>query len=179
VTRLLVLVAGVAGSLILMGWASADSSARTLRNHRTVPPIPAVVLTKAQLEAEAKNLREPFYWAGAEKGYEYEFRRTASDDVYLRYLPSGVKAGAPGAKYLIVARYPVKHAFAHLKRQARGNDIAGPRGSIIFVDPQHPTDVFMAFRAVNYEIEIYFHRPATALAIAKSGNVRRVKASGA
>jgi hypothetical protein len=112
-------------------------------------------MSAALLKAETEHLGQPIYWAGSVKGYSYEFSRTSNGAVYVRYLPRGVRAGARGAEFLIVAAYRFPGAYAGLKRVAGSRAIAGPGGSIIFVRPTDP-------------------RPAVAMAVAESGKVRPV-----
>jgi len=75
---------------------------------------------------------------------------------------------------LLVATYPFPHAFAALKKQADGNAVAGPDGSIIYVNPHDPKSVLMAFPKVDYQVEIWDARPAVALATAESGDIRPI-----
>jgi hypothetical protein len=168
--RLVVLAVGVAGSLILAGASGAKGGPPP----PTTTAIAPVLLNTPQLKAEAKLVGQPFYWAGWEKGYTYEFRRTTRNDIFVRYLPHGVPAGDPGRKYLIVATYPLRGAFAELKRYAHGKDVPGPHGSILYVNPSDSRSVFIAFPHVNYEIEIYDHQSSVALAVAQSGKVQPV-----
>jgi hypothetical protein len=135
------------------------------------------LMTRARVTAQSKALGTSIYWAGPRAGYRYEFWRVPrlpNGRLFVRYLPDGVRAGADGARYLIVGTYPVPGAFAVLKKQAKGTATAGPDGSIVFVRPKDPKSVLMAFPNVDYEIEIYDPSSAVALAIAKSGKIRPV-----
>jgi len=132
-----------------------------------------VVMSPAQLRAEARLLGQPIYWAGAKKGYEYEFQRTSIGYVYVRYLPRGTAAGDTG-NFLTIAMYPFKGAFKGVKATGKGNATAGPGGSILYVRPNHLGSVLMAFHGVPYEIEVYDPRPAKSVAVARSGRVRPV-----
>ena len=130
-----------------------------------------IVMTAANLAAEARILQQPIYWAGPQQGYNYEFTRTTKGFLYVRYLPSGVKPGAPGAKFLIVATYPTVGAYAKLNKEAKGKAVAGPAGSLVYVNPQYTKSVLMAFPGVDDEIEVYAPKPADALATAESGKI--------
>ncbi len=136
--------------------------------------IAPVALSAAGLGREAKHTGKPIYWAGPRKGFSYEVRRTTKGDVYLRYLPKGVHAGAPGASYLTVATYPFVGAFDVLKKLANGKGIAGPRGSIVYIRPNDPKSVLIAFPGLDYQIEVYDPRASIAASVAKSGRVRPV-----
>ena len=79
---------------------------------------PALV-SQAQLEGLAGSLDHPIYWAGPKKGYSYELTRLTGDRTYVRYLPTGVRAGDPRASYLVVGTYAQPGSFANLKRASK------------------------------------------------------------
>lgn len=134
-------------------------------------PYGAVLVNAPELEARARKLATTIYWAGPRDGYSYEFwhPRFSFAPHYVRYVPEGACNG----KFLVVATYPLPHAFDVLKEQANGKEIAGPDGSII-VDESPATSVYLAFPNVDAEVEIYDRHPGVALATAKSGDIRPV-----
>jgi hypothetical protein len=135
------------------------------------------LLTPTRLAAQSEALQTSIYWDGPREGYRYELWRLPNANVFVRYLPEGVTAGANSTNYLIVATYQVPDAFAVLKERANGNAIAGPGGSIVLVDRRRgfkSTSVYVAFPNVDYEIEIYDPSPAVALATAESGDIQPV-----
>ena len=119
-----------------------------------------------------KILQTSVYWAGPEKRFNYEFRRTTHGYLFVRYLPTGVRAGDPRARFLIVATYPLAGAYAKLKKSAHGKAIQGPGSSIVVVRPSDRRSVLIAWPSVPYEVEIYDPHPPVALATALSGRVR-------
>jgi hypothetical protein len=131
-------------------------------------------LTANRLKAEGLSIGQPVYWAGTRPAVRYEFWRTTNGRIFVRYLTKPNKAGAKGAKWLVVATYPWGQAYKALKKQAKGAGIKGPNGSIIWVRPTDPKSVLMAWPKVPYEVEIYDPRPAVALATARSGDVKTV-----
>ena len=162
-SRLFLICVGAALALAACG--GADTNAVSSGNE-------AVLMTPARLKSEASFLGQPIYWAGPRKGYEYEFQRTATGYVYVRYLAQGLPAGAAG-KFLTVATYPFIGAFKGVKAAGKGKAFAGPGGSIIYVRPD-PTSVLVAFPGIDYEIEIYDPSPLVARLTAESGRVRAV-----
>jgi hypothetical protein len=135
-------------------------------------------LSADELMAEAKAIETPIYWAGPVDGDSYELTRTTQGYLYIRYLPHGTPVGATGSKFLIVATYPRTGASGALKdwqkEKTGSGTIAGPDGSIVFVDPSDAKTVVVAFPNVDYEIEIYAPGHGQALAIAESGKIRPV-----
>jgi hypothetical protein len=166
-----VVLAAVAGIIvwIAVGGSSSSSPATT-----TASPIAPVALSASGLQTLAKTVPQPIYWAGPQSGKLYELTRTTTGNVYIRYLPPGVKAGAPGAKYLIVATYPFANAFHALQAVANGKQISIPGGGIAVVSTSDPKSVHLAWPGVRYQIEVFDPSPATARSVAVSGTVRPV-----
>jgi hypothetical protein len=102
----------------------------------------------------------------------YELTRTTAGKVYVRYLPFGVKAGAPKADYLTVATYPFAAAYEALQKVAGGQEKTVPGGGIALVDAGHPQSVHIAFPGVDYQLEVYHPSPQRALTDALSGDVQ-------
>lgn len=120
-----VVAAAVAG---VAAWAIARNSSSDSRA-RTVQPIAPVALSASGLAALAHTVGQPIYWAGPRSHYLYELHRTPDGNVYIRYLPPGVDAGAQGNGYLTVATYPFKDAFAALRNVKSGEHISIPAGA--------------------------------------------------
>jgi hypothetical protein len=130
-----------------------------------------VAFSKARLAKQPNIIDQPIYWAGPKKGYHYEFWRLKNDQVYVRYLPQNVKAGAPGKKYLIIGTYPFANAYHALKKQSHGRVTKGPNGSIIWTSSSDPHSVYIAWPGRRYQIEVYDPKASTAAAIAANGDV--------
>jgi hypothetical protein len=139
-----------------------------------IPIDTPVLLSASEMKAASKLLRQPIYWHGPRKGYHYEFTHTTSGYSYVRYLPHGVRAGDPRAKFLIVATYPYPGAYAALKKYAHGKVSSGPNGSIYYAQPGHKQSVYIAWPKVDFEIEVYDPKPAVSRSIAASGKVKPV-----
>ena len=112
-----------------------------------------------ELESLAGELDHPIYWAGARQGYTYELSRTTSGNVFIRYLPPGVKVGDPRASFLTVGTYPFPGAFdAVTKPPGTAGSAATIRladGGIGVVDGSYPKSIHVAYPGVNYQIEVY------------------------
>jgi hypothetical protein len=124
----------------------------------------------AALKSLAGSLGHPIYWAGAKKGYTYELNRNPNGSLFIRYLPPGVHVGAKQS-YLSVATYPFQDALAAIQRVAnqkgqRAIKLAG--GGLAVFNPKIPTDVHLAYRGSNYQVEVF--DPA--------GKTRQIVASG-
>src|SRR5204863_475565 len=58
----------------------------------SVLAVPEIV-APSRLHALAATLGHPLYWAGTNPGMRYELTRAARGNVFIRYLPAGVKVG--------------------------------------------------------------------------------------
>lgn len=162
----LAVVVGIVVWVIVGGGGSSSTSPN-------VTPIAPIALSASGLKTLARTVPQPVYWAGPQSGRLYELSRTSNGNVYIRYLPPGVKAGAPAAKYLAIATYPLKNALQVLNANANGNGVSIPHGGIAIVDPKNPKDVRLAYPGVAYLLEIY-DPSGNARSIAVSGGVRPV-----
>jgi hypothetical protein len=129
----------------------------------------------ADLKALAVTLGHPIYWAGPKPGYTYELTNTANGDVFIRYLPRGVKPGAPKAAYLTVATYPFPGAFTALeKTRGSASAIKLAHGGIAVVDTGYRKSVHVAWRGVGYQVEVYDPSPRTSRRVVASGLIKPV-----
>jgi hypothetical protein len=124
--------------------------------------------------ARASAVGQPFYWAGPKKGFHYEFQRLSNDNIYVRYLPKGVPAKGKPGKLLIIATYPMSHAYTRLIKGAGGRGVAGPHGSFVWVRTGAPQSVYVTWPHVPYEVEVYNPNPRKSARIAESGEVSPV-----
>jgi hypothetical protein len=167
-----IIVAAVVVGVIAWLVVSRDNSSKP--SSATVAPIAPVALSASGLATLAGTVRQPIYWAGSKEGYLYELRRSTDGTVDIRYLPPGVNAGAPDAKYLAVATYPFPGAFAALKNVTDGRLVSIPGGGIALIASTYKKSVHIAYPNVNYQMEVYDPTPGRALAVARSGAVQPV-----
>ena len=167
------LILGVAAALILAACGGSSTPLVETRGNGPTLGNEPVLLSPAQLRAEAALLGQPIYWAGPRKGYEYEFQRRSNGYAYVRYLQPGLLAGATG-KFLTIATYPFAKAFKGVEKASHGSATGGPGRSIVYVRPDNSGSVLMAWPGVPYEIEVYAPRGAVSAATALSGRVRPV-----
>jgi len=173
-------VIALAAAAGLLAWVVIDRGGNS--SNPAVPTASAslgdhigpIGLSAQGLATLAHALKKPIYWAGPKAGYTYELTRTRDGKIYVRYLPSGVKVGDRRANFLIVATYPYAHAFRALKAISNGKGVTLPDGGFALPDPNYPKSVHLAYRGVNYEVEVYDPSPAQSQAAALSGQVQPV-----
>jgi hypothetical protein len=138
----------------------------------TVSPVGPVIVAPKALKTASVLLHHAVYWAGALKGFSYELTVTSNARFYVRYLPAGVKAGDKRANFLTVGTYPVANAYAVTKTAAKGKGdvtVQTQGGGIGFFNTDRPTNVYVAYPNVDYQIEVFSPSAARALNIAEKG----------
>jgi hypothetical protein len=131
-----------------------------------------------ELKSLAVRLGHPIYWVGQGPDMTYELTRTRGGSVYLRYLPPGVRVGDRRPSYLTIGTYPQKGAFEILKATAAKNrvkTISVENGGLAFVDRKHPTSAYVAYPAVDFQIEVYDPAPGQARQLVTSGQIAPVR----
>ena len=159
----------------VIGGGDNNSSSSSRQTPASGTPTGHIGLTVQGLLDMQATLRQPIYWAGPKPGYTYEFTREANGRVFVRYLPPGIKVGAPGGGYLVIATYPFPDTFKILRDGAKGAGFTVPGGGFGVVDSGYAKSVHMAFPGVDYQIEVYDPSPARALEVASSGRVAPVR----
>jgi len=130
--------------------------------------------TPRDLRTFAGTVDIPVYWAGTRSGSTYELTETDKGNIFVRYLPQGVKVGDRRPNYTTIGTYPYKDAYSTLQKVGarKGSRLQRvPGGGIVVVSSQNPKSVYMAFPRQNYQVEIYDPSAQRALRLATSGRV--------
>jgi hypothetical protein len=182
--RLLAAVAAVAIAVGVVAWLivrgggttkSPTTTTSAVTTTSSVTPLGPVAATQATLVTFAEALKRPIYWAGPVPGDTYEFTETTAGNIYVRYLPKGVKVGDPRAAFRVVGTYPYANALAALEGIAGKSGQHLPGGGIVVPSAGYPKSVHMAYPGVAYEIEVFDPVPGHARAIALSGQVQPIR----
>jgi hypothetical protein len=133
-----------------------------------------VATSRVRLEKLAAALGRPIYWLGALAGARLELTRTADGRVYVLYLPSAVPPGTQ-TPYLTIATYPLAQGLAlttAASREAGMVRIPLPNGAVAFFSRSRPTNVYVAFRGVGEQIEVFAPAAGRARSSQRSGSGR-------
>lgn len=179
-TILLMLVAFLAGSILTYSFTSSSTPA-PIEQTSTFTDITAgkVALTETELIAAVQKLGVDVYWAGPVKGAKYTLAVPADGQAYVRYLPDGQGLTDTNPNYVVIATYSTTDAFK--ATQAAGNQSNGVtfiniEGAAVYYNKDTPTNVYVAYPNLNYQIEIFDPIASAALDIAsKQGALRKVK----
>jgi hypothetical protein len=170
-------VIAIAVAAGVIAWVVVDSQSSTSSSAPTTAVVTkrvVVAMSPEGLKNLSAALHHPIYWVGTKSRYTYEVTETPNGNIYVRYLPPGVKVGNDKPNYLIIGTYPFQGSFAALKRTAHGNELKLPGGGIAVVDQAYPKSVHLSWPGVDFQVEVYDPSPQRSLSIALSGNVRPV-----
>ena len=175
--QLTVLVVAVAAVALVVTWLAAQ-------NEGTRSAIPGVnagpkLVSQAQLEAFAKTLDRPLYWAGPKDGYSLELTQAGGSRIFVRYLPKGTEAGDPRAAFLTVGTYAWPRSFAYLKQaKAREGAVSTRLGhhGLAVIDRRKPTSVYFGYPDADYQVEVFAPSEETARTLALTGRITPVDA---
>ncbi len=171
-----VIVIAVIGGIvawILIDRSGSDSSVPTTTT-ASVDTLGPKIVSASGLSKEAGSLGQPVYWAGDVPGMRIEFSRITNGNAYVRYLPAGVNAGDPRAKFLIVATYPFPGAYDALKKVSNGKAVDVKGGGLALVSEGNAKSVHVAYPGVDYQMEVFHPSAARAIGVATSGDVQPV-----
>src|SRR4051794_7181434 len=143
------------------------------------PGLPAVLLDQSSLKNYASGQSGPIYWVGARDKRSYEVTRTGDGSTYIRYLPTGVKAGDPRPEFLTVGSYPNSNATQAVEQAggAKGNTVLKVQGGGEAVaNLTNPgRSIYLAYPKSNVLIEVWDPKPGRSLDLVRAGAVIPVR----
>jgi hypothetical protein len=123
-------------------------------------------------------LTQPIYWAGSKGGQQYELTKSGDGRVWIRYLPTSAKIGEQSTPYLTIGTYPVANAFAATQAAAKsGVRIPVGKGAIAFYSSARPTNVYIAYKGSDYQIEVFDPSAKTAHDLVATRKVQLIPGS--
>jgi hypothetical protein len=179
-TALLTIAAFLVGSALTYAF-TANSEPAVEVSASTFAEISSgkVLLTEKELISAVQQLGVDVYWAGPVEGAKYTLSAPAEGQVYVRYLPNGEGLKDTKANYVVIATYATSDAFT--ATQAAGNQTNGvtfinTQGAAVFYSKDAPTNVYVAYPNIDFQVEVFSPIAQTALDIAsKQGALRLVK----
>jgi len=165
-------VAIAAGLGVWLGTRGSDHPGRIVASQGPTGK-QAVPITATGLETLATVLKRPIYWAGPMRSKTYELTQPADGRLLLRYLPAGTAVGSPAAE-LTIGTYQVPDALADVERSAAGAHavrLAVSGGGVAFYSRSRPTNVYLAFPGLPYQIEVFDPDAAQAKSLVLAGKI--------
>jgi hypothetical protein len=164
----LAIVAAVVVWLIVKGDGTGDKPAG--------PSSSASAATLSTIRALPGELEHDVYWAGERSANTYELTEVQGN-IFIRYLPPGIRVGDPRPDYLTIGTYPAARAYSVLSRRARQRGNRSRRavgGGIAVWSDRRPQSVYLAYPRANIQVEVYDPSSARARWLATSGAVEPI-----
>lgn len=133
-----------------------------------------VALTESELTSAVKTAGGLVYWIGPSAGAKYTFNRVSEGQSFIRYLPGGTGLADTAENYRIIATYEDSTAYETMQKAAKlesGVSTTNPDGSIVFYQKASPLHVYLAFKNLGYQIEIFDPTPGEALKLATTPGI--------
>jgi hypothetical protein len=136
------------------------------------------IVPPARLHALAATLGHPLYWAGTHPGMRYELTEAAGGNIFIRYLPAGVKVGDRRPGFLTIGTYPDGRAFAHTRAAAKrpgavAMNLAG--AGIAVYNRKQPTSVYFVYPGTDVQVEVFHPNARLATRLVLGGQVVPIK----
>ena len=155
-----VLVAGVV--IFISPFGTKHRPATTVPGASGVTQPRTIVVTEGGLAEFAKKYRHPVYWVGAAMGADYEITTSPDGRVFVRYLAASTPVDSPKPT-LSVGTYPLPRAFeataATAKKKGFVRIKTRPNAIAIYLRTR-PTNIYVALRGVDLQIELFDPKPA-------------------
>jgi len=154
---------------------AATATPSTSGNSASVAIAP-VALTAERLKRMTASFTQPVFWVGAVPGVRYELSRTKDGNVFVRYLPPGVRAGQRG-QFLTVGTYPFPNAYSAAEVTVRQSGVRWQRlsdGALASYRQTQPNNIYLAYPNIDYKIQLYDASPAEARQLVATGRVQPI-----
>jgi hypothetical protein len=138
-----------------------------------------VALTEQQLIQLVNEAQVNAYWVGPLAGASYALTITADNQVFVKYLPDGNGLDDLKPEYRVIATYPEAAAYDITRAagtQSTAISFINSDGAAVFYSKDRPTNVYVAYAGIPFEIEVFDPDAATALDFATTpGSVSKIK----
>jgi hypothetical protein len=128
-----------------------------------------VCLSEKELRKLVTEQKVNAYWAGPVSNATYSLNTTSVGQVFVRYVLKGQNCDSETKEFRVIATYAVAGAYDSTKAagsQSNGVSLANADGSIVYFNKDVPTNVYVAYPGIDYQIEIYDPNPKDAVTIA-------------
>jgi hypothetical protein len=169
----LIATTALISSLITFGIANQFSPQLADRTTLSAQTSGGVCLTEGELKNVISENKIQAYWTGPLKDATYSINSATAGQVFIRYIPKGEECGSTAASFRVIATYAEADAFSATQQagnQAEGVSLANTDGSVVYFNKNAPSNVYVAYPGIDYQIEIYDPNPKTAVTLATTSN---------
>ena len=133
-----------------------------------------VALTEAGLRSAVKTLGVSVFWAGSIPGALYTYNHGIAGQSFVRYLVNGKGLADVAQNYRVIATYSDARAYQTMQAAGKlttGVSITNPDGSLIYYAKATPTHVYLAYKNLAFQIEIFDPNPGVSLKLATTPGI--------
>lgn len=174
-----VLVTAVLTALLVLGLTQQISPTLSDRTTLAAQTSGGVCLTESELKSIISENNIQAYWTGPLKDATYSLNSSTAGQVFIRYVPKGEECDDVRPNFRVIATYEEVDAFATTESAgttADGVSLLNTDGSIVYFNKNVPTNVYVAYPGINYQIEIYDPDPKEAVSLATTqGKLQLIK----
>lgn len=176
---LTIAVTAILTTLIVLGLTQQISPTLSDRTTLAAQTSGGVCLTESELKSIVKENDIQAYWTGPLENATYSLNSSTAGQVFIRYVPEGEKCDDVRSNFRVIATYQEANAFATTESAgttADGVSLLNADGSIVYFNKNVPTNIYLAYPGIDYQIEIYDPDPKEAVSIATTqGRVLLIK----
>lgn len=174
-----VLVTAVLTALLVLGLTQQISPTLSDRTTLAAQTSGGVCLTESELKSIIRENNIQAYWTGPIKDATYSLNSSTAGQVFIRYVPKGEECDDVRPNFRVIATYEEVDAFATTESAgttADGVSLLNTDGSIVYFNKNVPTNIYVAYPGINYQIEIYDPDPKEAVSLATTqGKLQLIK----
>lgn len=174
-----VLVTAVLTALLVLGLTQQISPTLSDRTTLAAQTSGGVCLTESELKSIISENDIQAYWTGPIKDATYSLNSSAAGQVFIRYVPKGQECDDVRPNFRVIATYEESDAFATTESAgttADGVSLLNADGSIVYFNKNVPTNIYVAYPGIDYQIEIYDPDPKEAVSLATTqGKLQLIK----
>lgn len=171
---LTVIITAILTALVVLGLTQQISPTLSDRTTLAAQTSGGVCLTESELKSIVKENNIQAYWTGPIKNATYTLNSSTAGQVFVRYVPEGEKCDDVRPNFRVIATYEEADAFATTESAgttADGVSLLNTDGSIVYFNKNVPTNIYVAYPGINYQIEIYDPNPKEAVSLATTQGV--------
>lgn len=174
---LMVLVA-VLSSLITFGITHVADKGSSSTTTYLAKISGGVALTEPELRDVVRQLKRTVFWTGPMNKAKYTINALTDGQTYIRYLPNGDGVSDTSPKYRTVGTYTSKDAYTATLaagNEANGVSFTTSDGRVIHYNKASEGNVYVAYKNLDYQIEVFDPSSGTALKIANANGLSTIK----
>jgi len=119
------------------------------------------------------------YWVGPRAGAKYLLDASNPKEIALRYISPTPNSNGANQRYVTVGTYIVQNAFGLMQKaalQPNGVGFVNIDGNYVYYNSQEPNNVYLGFKDVAVQVQIFNPQADQALAFALlQGKIQKIR----